>query len=285
LTVRFIQERLTPLDIAKGMDLTHLKRVRRAGQRTEEGHDIIDVVLCAESTLSKAALDDIVTQAVQSGIPISPRLEKVSRWPAYTMKQLAEFKVLWPVTLRKDSARSIKNPEKEAIEMRKYILQTIELTNQRNSTHSTDLPIAALLTDPRTSKVLLTAHDTRVSSGHPLQHAVMNLLTELPSLLPANQSAEVQLMSNDEEEQYYASMYDVYITHEPCTMCCMALVHSRVRRLIFWRGTARGARQLGWMKGDDLDGLLNHRYMCFEGIHGALGEDITVAELDDDVCA
>jgi tRNA(Arg) A34 adenosine deaminase TadA len=65
----------------------------------------------------------------------------------------------------------------------------------------------------------------------------------------------------------------------------MALVHSRIRRLIFWRGTKNGARELGWMKGDEEDPTLNHRYLCFERVDGALEEANDVAELENDVYA
>jgi tRNA-specific adenosine deaminase 3 len=113
----------------------------------------------------------------------------------------------------------------------------------------------------------------------------MNLLKQLPTLLPTDTSTSPpRNLSSDEEEQYYAATYDVYITHEPCTMCCMALVHSRIRRLVFWQGMPTGARGLGWMKGDE-DGTLNHRYMCFEGIEGALGRDIGLENLGKDVHA
>jgi tRNA-specific adenosine deaminase 3 len=279
---RFIQERLTPVNIERDTDLAHLKRVRRAGRKTEDGLDIIDIILCAGTTVTNSELADVVKDAAEKGIQISPRLQKVSRWPAYTTKQLMAFKALWPMTLRKDSSRTVKDPTKEARKMKEYMMQVIALAAQRKTTESKDLPISALLVDPRTSKVLLTANDTRVSTSHPLKHAIMNLLNDLPSLLPGNQSAETPPISHNEEEQYYASMYDVYITHEPCTMCCMALVHSRIRRLIFWKGTVNGAREIGWMKGDEIDGLLNHRFMCFEGIEGALGESVQVEHVNDD---
>lgn len=102
---RFVQDRLTPLDIEKGTNLTHLKRVRKAGEKSEDGVDIIDIILCAASTLSGKEVGEIVEEAQERGIEIKPRLVKVSRWPAYTTKQLEEFKTLWPVALRKDTTR------------------------------------------------------------------------------------------------------------------------------------------------------------------------------------
>lgn len=166
--------------------------------------------------------------------------------------------------------------------MQTFMVKTISLCNENKAQRPDELLISALLVDPKTSQVLLTAHDTRVSTKHPLNHAIMNLLNNLSAHFL---SQPVQEAKDGEEEQYYAHLYDVYTTHEPCTMCCMALVHSRIRRLIFWRGTKTGARELGWMKGDEEDPTLNHRYLCFEGIDGALEEGSEVVELENDVYA
>jgi hypothetical protein len=102
---RFVQGRLTPLDVQSGMDLTHLKRVRRSGKKSEDDVDVIDIILCAVSTLSEEELEKVVNEALEKGILISPRIERVSRWPAYNTRQLSEFVTLWPVTFRKDSTR------------------------------------------------------------------------------------------------------------------------------------------------------------------------------------
>ena len=37
------------------------------------------------------------------------------------------------------------------------------------------------------------------------------------------------------------SSYDVYMKNEPCLMCAMALVHSRVRRVFFNKLASQGA--------------------------------------------
>jgi tRNA-specific adenosine deaminase 3 len=63
---------------------------------------------------------------------------------------------------------------------------------------------------------------------------------------------------------YICTGYDVYVTREPCAMCAMALVHSRVRRVFYGCPSPQGA--LGTqVKLHTLKGL-NHHYEVFAGI-------------------
>ncbi|XP_069685051.1 probable inactive tRNA-specific adenosine deaminase-like protein 3 [Periplaneta americana] len=63
---------------------------------------------------------------------------------------------------------------------------------------------------------------------------------------------------------YLCTGYDVYVTREPCTMCAMALVHSRVRRLFYGCSSSEGA--LGTKVKIHTLKALNHHYEVFAGI-------------------
>lgn len=62
--------------------------------------------------------------------------------------------------------------------------------------------------------------------------------------------------------QYLCTGYDCYVTQEPCTVCAMALVHSRVSRVIYCKSdTNHGA--LGGKYKLHSQKSLNHHYTVF----------------------
>jgi tRNA(adenine34) deaminase len=61
----------------------------------------------------------------------------------------------------------------------------------------------------------------------------------------------------------------VYVTMEPCAMCSGALVHARVRRVVYGCADPKGGA-LDTMFGIGRDGRLNHR---FEVLAGVLEDD------------
>ncbi|OSX60030.1 hypothetical protein POSPLADRAFT_1149659 [Postia placenta MAD-698-R-SB12] len=147
-----------------------------------------------------------------------------------------------------------------------------------------ELPIAAYVPVPHDDETRaatqlskpLIAGDTRVSAAHPLRHAVLNAIravaeyrAALPDASPPPASADA--VSEDMREacegggatrngtHYLLTSLTLFTTHEPCIMCSMALLHSRVKEVFYLipmdkTGGCGGAACVPGLKG------VNHRY-------------------------
>ena len=110
-----------------------------------------------------------------------------------------------------------------------------------------EVPVGAVLV--REQEVIATAGNRPIAAHDPTAHAEIEVLRAAGQALGS----------------YRLSGTTLYVTLEPCPMCASAIVHARVRRLVFgaWdpRAGAAGSRI-------DLFGLagLNHRVDVFGGV-------------------
>jgi tRNA-specific adenosine deaminase 3 len=81
--------------------------------------------------------------------------------------------------------------------------------------------------DASTQCVIASAYDTRQS--HPLGHASMNLIAEVAHSYRSVADGSKKRKS----DAYLCSGLIIFLTHEPCVMCSMALLHSRVDTVVY----------------------------------------------------
>lgn len=103
----------------------------------------------------------------------------------------------------------------------------------------------------------------------PLHHAVMIAIdlvarTQGGGSLPATISAAAPSGQPAlDSSSYLCTDCEVYLTHEPCITCCMALLHSRAKTIFFIKGCPGG----GLLSEVRLHTLpsINHRFQVFQG--------------------
>ena len=110
-----------------------------------------------------------------------------------------------------------------------------------------EVPVGAVLV--RDEAIIAAAHNAPIASHDPTAHAEIAVLR-----------AAAQALGS-----YRLSDTTLYVTLEPCVMCASAVVHARVRRLVFgaWDPRAGGAGSI--VNVFTLPGV-NHRVDVFGGV-------------------
>jgi tRNA-specific adenosine deaminase 3 len=133
------------------------------------------------------------------------------------------------------------------------------------------------------------AHDTRQSAAHPLRHAVMNVIRQI-----ADHRAASDVLEPDEPpppadgdsarngSNYLLTSQVLFTTHEPCIMCSMALLHSRVKEIVYLFPMEKTGGCGGLTCVPTLPGV-NHRFSICRWKGGTIQE--TGLELDPSVDA
>lgn len=99
--------------------------------------------------------------------------------------------------------------------------------------------------------VAFDAHDTRHTAEHPLRHAVLNVIrriaecraseptvdsikvTGTSTISGSAQDPITHASGSQNGNHYLLTSLTLFTTHEPCIMCSMALLHSRVKEVFY----------------------------------------------------
>ncbi|OJA16836.1 hypothetical protein AZE42_03632 [Rhizopogon vesiculosus] len=263
--------------------LAHLKRIRK-----KDSTSTLLLSVSPSAPLLPANVD--IGDPYQVLVPCNPALTQTS---------LVLKNTLWPTVY---APRRKWEPEKWSIAKVRWARNAINHILRESNQTSGELPVIAHVPRPFGDEAQLpqsfTAKDTRISTAHPLRHATMNVIREIADFRASISSSDIaadSLMSASPPEDsreisctssngtnYLLTGLTLFITHEPCIMCSMALLHSRVKEVFYiipmpQTGGCSGSACLPALRG------VNHRYSIAHWQPGELGA--APAHLDEKIDA
>lgn len=129
-----------------------------------------------------------------------------------------------------------------------YMREALKLARMASS--ADEVPVGAVIVFD--GRIVAGAGNSPIGSADPTAHAEINAIRQACSALG----------------NYRLENADLYCTLEPCPMCAGAIVHSRIRRLIFGARDLRFGGVRSKFRIADSE-LLNHRVEVVEGVLAA----------------
>uniref|UniRef100_A0A3Q3XAW9 CMP/dCMP-type deaminase domain-containing protein n=1 Tax=Mola mola TaxID=94237 RepID=A0A3Q3XAW9_MOLML len=276
--------------------LQHVKRVRAVKDKVS--HHPLEVLLCPVSDAPDAEGVSIETllpsDAVSPDGLGEPFLVKVPARPPLTRPQFELASQHWPTSFHEDKQVTVAlrgelfSPPQKA---RMHSYMACALAAAKAARELGMEAVGAAVVDPATERIIAVSHDCR--GDHPLHHAVMVCIDlvarsqgggccsfdRYPACRFTSAASDViQTAEADAEatpQPYICTGYDLYVTREPCVMCAMALVHSRIGRVFYGSVSADGALGTKFKVHSQKD--LNHRFDVYKGVLARQCENLNSA--------
>ncbi|XP_020788947.1 probable inactive tRNA-specific adenosine deaminase-like protein 3 [Boleophthalmus pectinirostris] len=247
--------------------LPHLKRVRPC--KNKDSLHSLEILICLDNSTNEPCTFDYSNLGLGE-----PFAVKIPRTAPLTRPQFEQASKHWPTSFHEDklvttALRGELFNAKQKTKMQDYM--TLAVNSAKEGKKLGMNAVGAVIVDPNTDKIIAISHDC--SKDHPLQHAVM-VCIDLVAKSQGGGCCSYEKypgckfispdLENGAPQPYICTGYDLYVTKEPCVLCAMALVHSRIGRVFFGISSEDGAMGTKFKIHTQKD--LNHRFEVFKGV-------------------
>lgn len=226
-------------------NLFHLKRFRKTGTGADT---CIDVILCSQGYLEFDELCSLLSVFCGSNLKSeSIRSIRVPKVLPLT-KEVAQkwSSTIWPMSWKGNpNHQALLQSDLDLDQERRLVKRLLDIMSE-SPKHAYATIVARKETTSDAIEVLHIAIDER--DQHPLNHSIMRAIE-----MVARQERLQKLADPSKPGGYLCHDLVVYTSYEPCAMCAMALVHSRIGRLTYIFKHNRGALESSLFIGDRRD--------------------------------
>lgn len=283
-------------------DHQHIKRVRACKDRSSP-HPL-EVIVCLVSDVpvttfmtqpQRPSLTDLLSSKDFNFQGLGePFLVQIPAQAPLTRPQFERASRHWPTSFHEDKQVTLGLTgqlftSRQKTKIQEYMTTAVEAA--RSGREEGMEAVGAVITEPKSGRVIAVGHD--LTREHPLHHAVMVCIDLVAhaqgggvyqyekhpacrySVLDLQLSTGQRdaLASEESILPYICTGYELYVTREPCVMCAMALVHSRISRVFYGVASPDGA--LGTKYKIHCQKGLNHHFDVYKGVMRQACEELT----------
>lgn len=242
MMIKLTAETVTPQD---EMPLTHVKRLNKI-----EGQEkvVIRTILSSQQFLTTEEEVSIFLKTnLAQDLDFNIQTIDLPRYLPPTKDIALDWsKKYWPMAWRgSPNHQFLQTVNIDVTAEQKMVEKLIELSSDDNRYSVT------IICDPQNHEILTIGYDS--THTHPLGHSVMNAIANIANNELERRNGDRN--NKDDNMGYLCHNLLVYTTFEPCVMCSMALVHSRIGQLVYLQALPKtGGIESSYCIGD-MDGL------------------------------
>ncbi|SCU87350.1 LAMI_0D05732g1_1 [Lachancea mirantina] len=271
--IEFLRDDVQEKDPVSFLHLKRIKKSHRSGYLT--------VLVCSFELINEEVdFDELMANVKFDYLKLDEPIWVPIQGPG-TKKLFMEWSAkYWPLIWRGNPNDQELNSYTFDMDKIKSVLQNItEKSRSLAANNHSKIPVVSAFVNPVDGEEIYMS-DGR-EDGSELSHSCMRAIRQVAE--QEQERRENALKTSGETETYLCLNFDVYTTHEPCSMCAMALIHSRIKRCIFIESMGKS----GSLRPDSGDGYcihdnrrLNSKYEVFQWI----GDEFELPEIEPRVC-